>query len=530
MNRANRARGEGAPTSPHGNGSALQTSLESLIALALCLVVILASVAFLQRSSALSRTLADLHGERILAPTPRVRHPGAPGSATTRPELVVVISLDSLRADRLDLYGYARETAPNLTVLAREGVVFRIASAQAAQTLTSHKSMLTAKYPSTLMLEETGADLFELSTLEDPRGYLDDTFSRVEGTLAAGFAAQGYRTGGFTDGGWMSRAAGFAHGFEVFDDSGGGLAHILPRALAWLDSGRDRPAFLFLHANDLHAPYSTREPFDSAFCADHAAHLPLQDEYGEGVLAPADLAAVSAHYDAGVLSADDHLGRFLEALQARGLHEPALIVVTSDHGESLGERGVVGHGGLALEQLLVPLVLKFPRTWNVVPQTIEEPVELVDLLPTLFALSAVPAPAGIDGRSLLPTLFRGVHGRDYLVAETAFDEAPGHGASAAKRTLLRPGRWQVIHEVARSRADFYSLEGDPAGLEPLPIAAHEFAPLLELLLARGRPDPRGAAPFDDEPVTFGAELERELDALGYAAAAAAGPGDAHDLR
>jgi hypothetical protein len=156
MNRANRARGEGAPTSPHGNGSALQTSLESLIALALCLVVILASVAFLQRSSALSRTLADLHGERILAPTPRVRHPGAPGSATTRPELVVVISLDSLRADRLDLYGYARETAPNLTVLAREGVVFRIASAQAAQTLTSHKSMLTAKYPSTLMLEETG--------------------------------------------------------------------------------------------------------------------------------------------------------------------------------------------------------------------------------------------------------------------------------------------------------------------------------------------------------------------------------------
>lgn len=531
MFRATRPRGEDVPPPPQP-GDMHATSLESLLALSLCAVVLLASVAFLRRSSELSRALAELQDES-LRPWPTHMKPVPSGTSQPRPELVILISLDTLRADHLDLYGYARETAPNLRALGEQGAFFRTVAAQSAQTLISHKSILTGKYPATLMLEQTGADLLELSALHAAREYLVDTFQRVEGTLAAGFRERGFRTAGFTDGAWMSRAAGFAHGFETFDDAGGGLEASLPRALAWLEVSTREPAFLFLHADDVHCPYASPEPFDGAFCPDHSAHVPLAERCGQGALhgealAPAELAALVDHYDGGVLAADHQLGRFFDALRARGLYERALIVVTSDHGESLGERGLVGHGGLYPEQLFVPLILKLPASWNQAPIQVSEPAEMIDLLPTLFALCGVPAQSDLDGRSLLPVLFRGVRGRDFLVAQTVFEDGPGLRSSPAKRTVLRAGRWQVINDVERSEASFFALERDPRALVAYPIGAAEFAPLLDLLLERGRAAARVAL-RRAAPVAFSAELERELDQLGYGTARA-GLGADHDLR
>ncbi|NOT30306.1 MAG: sulfatase, partial [Planctomycetes bacterium] len=455
------------------------------------------------------------------------------GTSQPRPELVILISLDTLRADHLDLHGYARETAPNLRALGEQGAFFRTVAAQSAQTLTSHKSILTGKYPATLMLEQTGADLLELSALHDAREYLVDTFQRVKGTLAETFRQRGFRTAGFTDGAWMSRAAGFAHGFEDFDDAGGGLEASVPRALAWLEQGRAGPAFLFLHADDVHCPYTAPEPFDGAFCPDHSAHVALAKRCGPGAPpreapAPADLAALVDHYDGDILAADHQLGRFFDALRARKLYERALIVVTSSHGESLGERGLVGHGGLYPEQLFVPLILKLPASWNQAPIQVSEPAEMVDLVPTLFALCGVPAQSDLDGRSLLPALFRGVRGRDFLVAQTVFEEGPGPRSSPAMRTVLRPGRWQVIHDVERSEASFFALERDPRALLAHPIGASEFEPLLDLLLERERAQPR-APRRRVAPVAFSAELERELELLGYGTARA-GHGADDDLR
>src|SRR6185295_16125302 len=141
----------------------------------------------------------------------------------------------------------------------------------------------------------------------------------------------------------------------------------------WLENNGASPAFVFVQAGDLACPYSARAPFENAFCPDHALHAPLAercDTRTRGELESTDLAALSDHYDAAVLSADDELGRFLDGLRAHGLYERALIVVTAGYGESLGERGVVGHGGLFLEQLLVPLVFKFPQAWNLTPRTL----------------------------------------------------------------------------------------------------------------------------------------------------------------
>ena len=526
MFRANRARGEGAPTARQ-ESTATSTSLESLLALGLCAVVVLASMAFLRRSSDYSRVLVELQLDSLNATARRTRAPGFL-VAPPRPELVILFALDSLRADHLDLYGYERETAPRLRRLGEEGIVFRTVCAQASQALTAHKSLLTGKYPTTLMFEETGADPHELARLPDPGAYLVNTFSRVEGRLAAAFREHGFRTGAFTDGAWTNRAAGFAHGFEQFDDSGGGLAAILPRALAWLGSEAADPTFLLVQAGDLACPYPARPAFARAFCIDHEGHAPLAERCNASApLATADLVALRDHYDAALLDLDDRLDRFLGELRVRGLYERALIVVTAGHGESLGERGVVGHGGLFLEQLLVPLIVKCPQDWNLRPATITESAELVDLMPTLFALCGIPAAKDLDGRSLLPVL-RGVRGRDHLVAQSAFAEGPGLRSSAIQRTLLRPGRWQVLQDGARSPALFFALDEDPQGLDGLPIAAEEVPELLDVLLG-GRGEARVAL-RPPAPVRVGAELARALTQLGYGGVLLAGQGEASDLR
>jgi arylsulfatase A-like enzyme len=528
MFRANGARGEGAPTT-QSESQRSSTSVESLLALGLCAIVILASIGLLRRSSDYSRVLVELQLETLQARTRRPRVPGPLAASEPQPDLVILVSLDSLRADHLGLYGYARETAPRLRRLGEEGMVFRTVAAQSSQPLTSYKSMLTGKYPATLMLEETGADLLELSRLADPGGYIADTFASVHGTLASGFRAHGFRTAGFTDGPGTGRKAGFEPGFGVFDDAGGGIASILPRALAWLENNAASPAFVFVQAGDLACPYPAREPFENAFCLDHSVHPPLAARCAartRGELT--DLAALSDHYDAAVLGADDELGRFLDELRARGLYERALIVVTSGHGESLGERGVVGHGGLYLEQLLVPLIVKFPQAWNLTPRTLTESVELVDLLPTLFALCGIQAEKDLDGRSLLPIL-RGVRGREYLVAQSSFEEAPELASSPVKRTLLRPGRWQVIQDGARSQASFFALDQDPRALSPIAIPAEELSRLLDVLLGRARPDSR-ALLRQAAPQRLSAELQHELELLGYGAALSPGQREASDLR
>lgn len=532
MLRANRTRGEGVPARPP-ESQPTSNSIESLLALGLCAIVVLASMAFLRRSSDYSRVLVELQIDSLGSRTRKPRAPGGFSEAEPLPNLVLLVALDGLRADHLELYGYGRAPAPRLRRLGEEGVVFRTVCAQSAHTLTSYKSLFTGKYPATLMLEQTGADPLELASLPDPGAYMRTTFSRVEGGLAAGFREHGFRTAAFTDGAWTNRKAGLEHGFGVFDDEGGGLGRILPRALAWLESNAASPSFLFVQAGDLACPYSAREPFDSAFCPEHSAHAALAEICGRdpraGVaLESADLDALAAHYDGALASADEYLGHFFDELRARGLYERALIVFTSGHGESLGERGVVGHGGLYLEQLLVPLILKFPQAWNLQPIRVTESVELVDLLPTLFALCAIRPPKDLDGRSLLP-LLRGVRGRDYTVAQGSFEEAPKRLSNPVKRTLLRPGRWQVIQDSTHSQASFFDLQKDPQALDAYPIAAEEFSALLDLLLGHGRPDAR-ASLLPTTPVRFGAELEHELDQLGYGAALLAGQSQASDLR
>ena len=448
--------------------------------------------------------------------------PDHPAERGRRAELVILISLDTLRADRLEAYGYERETAPHLARFAEEAFRFDTALAQASQTLLSHKSLLTGKNPLRLLGEATGGSLEQLAALPEPSTFLVDAFAMVETQLAQRLAEAGYTTAAFTDGHWMRRALGFDRGFDTFNDDAGGLARVLPRADGWLDYLGDRHGFLFLHAYDVHCPYVSREPYDSRFCATHPRHLDLtglcpKTHLDKWDLRDEDRRAIADHYDGGITSADAYLGAFFDRLRAAGRYEEALIIVTSDHGEGLGQHDQLGHGGLYLEQLLVPLLVKLPASWNIAPRTVSAGVALTDLLPTIFEACGVPVPAGLDGRSLLPVLAGAEPAARHLIAQTTYKEGKALDTNPAKRALLVPGRWFLIHDARGETWELYDLVRDPGCETPLNIVGEVGAVGAELLEALAEGDPREDGALA-EPRSSGLTEEhwRELEALGYA--------------
>ncbi|MEX1025688.1 MAG: sulfatase [Planctomycetota bacterium] len=368
------------------------------------------------------------------------------------PALVVLVSLDTLRADRVSAYGYERNTTPHLDALAAEGVLFERVLAQATNTLVSHKSMLTGKQPLRLVHEQSGATAELLRSLKKPHEFLVGTLSVTPTTLAPMFQSDGYRTAAFTGAVWMTEEFRFQDGFDAFHaEKDAGLAGHVPAALDWLDGPGADKRFLFLHSYDIHCPYTPPEPFESLFCPDHSIHVSLENQcpkasLEEQALTARDRVAISDHYDGGVVYADDRMGAFFDGLRERGLWDEALIVVTSDHGESLGAHGQLGHGGLYPEQLFVPLIAKFPASWRVAPRRVADAVELTDLLPTLCEIVRQPIPEGVDGRSLLGAI-DGERAHRRVVAQLSFNEfVPETGwiTNVAKRAAYDPDGWFLV--------------------------------------------------------------------------------------
>lgn len=344
------------------------------------------------------------------------------------PPLVIVVSLDTLRADRLGAYGNTDGLTPNLDRLAAESVVFDRAYATANETLYSHASLFTSRWPT------------ELSAL-------DDGFSLPIGTptLATVLTAYDWRTAAFVAGGHLRKEHGTDAGFSVYDDtaSWGSLHDTVPRALAWLDApGDGRPRFLFVHGYDTHDRYLKPTPFGYAR-TDPAYDGPAREAVrGHGRtslvldnqlpgrieevellamtqprpgrkpfvaaeatrLDDADIAHVAAVYDASVAYADAWFGRFMAGLEARGLYDLATIVVLSDHGEHLGTTGVFHHRYTLDETTLqVPLVVRLPNGAHG-GRHLDGLVELTDVMPTVLELAGATPPAGIRGVSLLSAL------------------------------------------------------------------------------------------------------------------------------
>ncbi len=334
---------------------------------------------------------------------------------------VVLISIDTLRADRLGAYGYERPTSPVTDAeLAAAGVVFEGCFSQSPKTTPAHMTMLTSLYPCV-----HGVALWDGMR---PGPVLNPAVH----TLAEVLKNAGYATGAFTGRGHVHRSRGFGQGFDVYvhrrryeHGLAGERDGHLDRALEWMETQRHRKFLLFFHTYAVHDPYvppaSTAALFDDSAYArplraaverlrgDRRAWDDAHRLFWDSVDTEdaADVAYVERLYDAAIRHVDgDLVGTLLARLDALGLARRTLVILTSDHGEAFGEHGRFLHGDLFTETLRVPLILRFPDR---LPRgaRVTAPVRLLDLMPTILDLVGVPAPAGVQGLSLLPLVSAG---------------------------------------------------------------------------------------------------------------------------
>lgn len=310
---------------------------------------------------------------------------------------VMLISIDTLRPDHLQCYGYDRITSPSVDALAGDGVLFATAIAQAPSTLPSHASILTGLIPS-----HHGA-------FHHARARLPDRIT----TLAEILKTKGFSTAAFHGGGQVSEIYGLSQGFDLYQYvENERFSRVVDHGIRWLEERAPDQFFLFLHTYETHVPYQAKEHLHRF---EHDYQGPLPDliplavfneiNFEERPLSAADSLHIMNTYDAAVYSMDVSLSRVIAYLKEKGIYDNTLIIFTSDHGEELGEHGKVGyHTHTVYDELLkVPLVIKFPSSAYAGTQ-IERQVRSIDILPTVLDALRAEEHLGIDGTSLLPLL------------------------------------------------------------------------------------------------------------------------------
>ncbi len=403
---------------------------------------------------------------------------------------VVLISLDTLRADRLGTYGARRPTTPALDALAAESTLFETAIAPAPWTLPSHTSMMTG-------LPEC---------VHGMSGTIGKPFPAGLVPLAQRLRRAGYATAAFTEDGFVD-ATSFTRGFAYYRENRSGVDRApttVAHALEWLRTHSAQPFFLFVHTYQAHEPYFAAPPYADMFADRH-------DTDGLRAVNPQDL----AKYDAAVRYTDAAITPLLEALRAAPDNDRTLLVVTSDHGEGLGERGYVGHGRSLHEEVLhVPLLIHAPglvATGRRVPGL----VGVIDVTPTILDLVGLPVPAGITGTSLAPQALASA--RPAPVPERALfiENNLDH-----YRLAIRWPRWKATWDDGGPVIT--DLEHDPAERAPVRDEARAGAAAAErerfeqmCQRERAELEAAGAALQVPQPALPDPARERQLKALGY---------------
>ena len=434
---------------------------------------------------------------------------GLPDARAGAPNVILLV-LDTQRADHLSSYGYSRETTPNLDRLAAEGALFERAYSPSSWTLPSHASMFVGR-----ALHDHQAGLMR-------RPFLDERFP----TLAEQLRLGGYATGGFVANTyWCGRQTGLDRGFiryeDMFGNAGDAVARtslgrllaydVLPRFrvvdvpgrkyaeeintdfLDWIGDLGDRPFFAFVNYFDVHGPYLPPAPYAGMF-----APLPPPTRTGgieigalsdDIVLPPADqIQQMKDRYDESLRYLDDQIGALLGELEARGILDETIVIVTSDHGESWGEHDMLYHGhSLYHEQVHVPLLVRYPRAVTA-GQRIPGAVALEWLPATVMAL------AGIDQQTFRsPTFF--TPGGERVLAEVGRRSEQGASWPSSRgwlASVITEGTQYIRHES--EPAELYDLSADPDQLHNLAASdtavAAPLAAWLDDVLRPGSLDPQ----------------------------------------
>jgi arylsulfatase A-like enzyme len=463
----------------------------------------------LPAAALLALALAGCGWHRARAAAPAANPDGRPCPDCN----VLLISIDTLRADHLGAYGYSRPTSPNIDRLAAESVLFERCLDTGGGTLPVHTSMFTSLPPTVHGI------------WADTKKALDP--ERI--TLAQQLRASGYHTRGYTGGGFVRAIYGLGKGFDFFYDDGGDFKVSLPMLDRWLDGYRGGKFFLFLHTYDVHSdwvrlPYDSPDGFNQLFtagyhgrfdgCAGGRCASQLFVHYNQEIEAQRvqagrlfsaeELAYVVGLYDGGIAYVDRELGRLFARLEAMGLYDKTLIVFTSDHGEEFLDHHLLLHDENYEEVARVPLLIRFPHAAHG-GRRLGEMVSTLDLMPTILdAVGVAPNPEA-RGRSVLP-LLAGRHGRDFAWIAGGIPK-------------LRTPEWSVF-AAAGGPLELFDLARDPTEQHNV-LAAHP--ELARELVRRMRAEERTELDFahslrhsgSDTPVTLAGWEKARLRALGY---------------
>ena len=401
--------------------------------------------------------------------------------AAAAPELnVVFISIDTLRADHLGCYGYKPIHTPNLDTLASDGVRFERAYSAVPVTLPSHTVMFTGTYP----------------TLNGMHDFSGNKLGPNQTTLAAVLKDAGYTTGAVVGSAVLDSRFGLNRGFDFYYDHfdfsrlqesnldemerpGNAVADV---ALDWLAKNSQKKFFLWMHLYDPHYPYHPPEPFAT--------------EYKE------------RPYDGEIAFADAQVGRLISFLKHKGLYRNTVIVVTGDHGESLGEHGEKTHGFFIYNSTLhVPVVVHLPGQ---TAKTISNVVNLADLMPTLLETLKLSVPSQVQGKSLLPLIANKSTEDRNLYAETFLPRLHFNWSE------LRSVENQKYHFIDAPKAELYDLRKDPGETQNLFDQKSAVSDEMRALLARIIKENSGSQEMAEKSGLDPALADR-LRSLGYMA-------------
>jgi arylsulfatase A-like enzyme len=416
---------------------------------------------------------------------------------------IILISIDTLRADHLGCYNYPRNTSPSIDKFRLEAILFRRCMAQSSSTLPSHASMLTSLIPS-------HHEAF--FTRSQP---LPDNIQ----TMAELLQQKGYRTISFNDGGQIAPEFGLNQGFERYVDVGPeitredhSLRRIVNKTIPWLDQHPKEKFFLFLHTYEPHSPYKPDQKYLSLFESNYNGTLPqhistkLIDQINNGEVKPneEDKQHIINTYDAEIRSMDDSFGLLMDVLKKKKLYANTLIIFTSDHGEEFGEHGRwATHSHTLFNELLhVPLIIKLPGS-KYASRKVDHLVRSIDILPTVMDLLDEKISKDFEGISLVPFM-KGIRPRNPMFAVSQRDMTKTY---APNYWSIMTRKWKLFNEK------LYNLLHDPGELADV-SASHE-ALKKDLRKYANRYMRRKRVKSSTKKITMDDALKERLKSLGY---------------
>jgi arylsulfatase A-like enzyme len=460
-------------------------------------------------------------GDASAQTTPRRDSPAAPAvpagqeatPAPTYPNIVLIV-IDTVRADHVGCYGYERNTTPNIDAVARHALVFKNAISAASWTTPSVAALLSSQYPSTMGIHDKPAKLNTEYSL-----------------LAEVLKKHGYRTHGIVSFSYLSNRLGFGRGFDEYDERShrghGGVVSplVTTKAVKFLKSLPTQPFFLFVHNFDPHYSYILHDQYN---------YVPKYEgkvKSGQIIdtlremrpsMSPEDIRYMVNLFDSELAYTDMFVDKILQELKRQKLYDDAIIVITADHGEEFMDRGWIGHTATLYQELIhVPLLIKLPTNR---PGVVDAQVALIDVMPTLLSHLGLEVPENLEGRALdlaapgniteVP-IFSRAHKR---MKRMHFDQRPGPDKIFAKRSVIAGGR-KLIYDETTGQKELYDLKADPGEqvnrYEEDKTAARRLEALLNGWRSRTQQKGGPQAPEQDESELFDPEQIKQLKSLGY---------------